>query len=276
MKSITIFTTRLGNDSVVFGFGDEIKQTRQPIINEDLVNLQEEVFNLSNRKKMLWENLDPEYQEEALKIARPEWVNNLAGRIKRVANNEKDLQDLWKDPKFKSIVIGRFKGEWSVYPAIEAYQDVYALEVRSTRWNMVEWTQSLVRIAKVLKKDATVVNLVLHNKDVVEYEKYRVCKEEELGYDNLESFKKEMGIDQLNVILFSHDSSKVMSRLLYNDQLENVYDEISKMIDEDRESRTEAMKEGLGATDGTKFGNKLKRASEGEYDPIGISYKILY
>ena len=247
MSAITLFTTHLDVDSELFGKGNE-RNNRFPIINDEIVQF----FHLDDQMRIIWNSLNEEYKKEA--ILESGLTKNpllLWLWIKRANDEEKDtLETIWKSQKNFILEHTHKIFEWSIYKA-HNMDDVYAMNALKKRKNIVTWTKELVSIAKILKPDASIVNLVLHEKDIIRDNDMPLYVYEEAELSNafgkdgvFKRFKNDSNIEQINVILFQHSSPAGM-RLLKNPNLKDVHKEVREILDEANKAKKEARERGL-------------------------------
>lgn len=276
MNPITIFTTHLNDTTTLFGKKGE----RKSFFNEKTADIQNEIFCLSKNKKVVWSCLNEKYQKEAIRAAKTP-NDDINFWIKRINRKDESLEELWTTQQ--KYIIDHSEGYWTIYCA-ENHRNVYALDALPSPKKMVEWTTSLVHLAKAIYPESSVINLVLHDKDiegkVVEHYVYREKEIEEAygGHDNFSSFKKMEGIEKLNVILFNHtSSSRVSERLLNNESLKDVHKEVMAIIREENGNEPVDNKNVSERGNGiVNFDNKLKMTMseiEKGIDPIGEVYK---
>lgn len=165
MYTITIFTTYLEYDSILFGEGEK-RKNRRPYVVENLAQIQDEIFSLNTQMCEVWDSLMDEDKEEAIITAKPEWKDRVQWWKKRASapEHKSTLETIWNAQKF--FIIEHSVGKWSIYQSLQS-EGVYALQKLDKRKTLVEWSTDLIRIAKVLCSQATTINLIMHEKDIV-------------------------------------------------------------------------------------------------------------
>ena len=218
MSEIVIFTTYLDQDTELFGVGEEVRNKRQPVADDKLAEIQNEIFALDSNKRDVWNNLGDAKKLEAFSDE-----GNPGVFVKRANDYDGDLENVWE--KKKLFIIKNSKGPWSVYKSqtkSQTVENVYALQPLSTPRGLAVWVKDLVRLSKALNSDADKVYLILHDKDIKDYPEahFYVYNDEDLkaafgGKEKYIQYKKDNKIEALNVALFQHNT-KESERLLNN------------------------------------------------------------
>lgn len=288
MSVISIFSTKLNENPFLFGeHGSAISEKNEKLTKVILSTFQSDFDKKAIRT--IWHGLSPKDKKEAIS----RWMKALEpdedtipepdeDAIDAVEEDDDSVSSIWEWGKEYLLNKSNAQGFWSVYPAIN-HDGVYAIQClqlgkdRTVR----NWTECLVKIAKALDDQATIINLVLHDKDFGITKEHHVYRLEELydAYGNetaFNNFLEKMGIKELNVVIFQHDTKAIVYKeLLNNEHLKDVHEEIKNILEKAKKRYAEAQNKGLDPNNvDTEFYSKLEKTKKGltQKDPIGNSY----
>lgn len=274
METVTIFTSHLEHNQWLFGAFHDLKAIS---ITKALADVLLDIFQFDKEsKRIVWNGLDDKDKKEAIKQTWPgnqRKVDSLLDDLSQLDEDDDNLAEIWDGQKELLLEKTKAKGAWSVYPARPPHKDVYGLICLQNGRRLIDWTKDLIKIGITLHPNVGIVNLILHDNDIDDrgddsnhvYDYDELC-EAFGGKETFDNYRRNMGIEEVNVMLFKHHSfTNVKKYLLDNERIDNVHTEVAKIVEEARKNRNKAREEGLKANEvNDEFELKLQRAFEGK------------
>lgn len=284
---ITLFTVRIGavpDANVKLFYNNKKKYVNEEVLDELLMLLNpndsnnEDDMSLWNTKMSCFNSMSYENKIAAIRnhyniesqeqdtnnsdtISVEEKINRLIGLIDNFPLFA--LKQIWTTQK--SFIFENAGSRYSIYQAIE-HDNVYAIDILTKNRSEKEWIPGLYKLVRKINPQATHINLLFHQGDIVEDHDY-------LNYtyvfsgEELKSILGETSDVSLNVMAFSHTSESPVYLVLRED-FENKDKDIPEEVDSIHRkisfiAKDKAFRDNLLHTiNGIKAGN----------DPIGNSY----
>lgn len=282
---ISLFTTRIGaqQDANVKLFYEKRKYVDIDIVEELLLLLCQSHLE-SEGDSALWEvrkacfdSMSLENRQIAIKNhylslynkQNPTDVISPEEKVKRLISNIENipsfaLKEIWETQK--ELIFNNSAPRYSVYQA-NGHDNVYAIDILTKKRIEKEWIAALFKFARKLNPQATNINLLLHQGDIVEEHDYinytYIFSQEELN-----AILGDTNGVTLNVFAYSHTSESPIYLVLRNafdfldrnipNEIDSVHRKISYIANEYWDFRK-------------RLSNTINAIKKGN-DPIGSAY----
>jgi hypothetical protein len=198
------------------------------------------------------------------KISPEEKVKRLISNIENIPSFA--LKEIWGTQK--EIIFNNSAPRYSVYQA-NGHDNVYAIDILTKKRIEKEWISALYKFARMLNPQATHINLLIHQGDIVEEHDYinytYIFSQEELN-----TILGDTNGVTVNVFAYSHTSESPIYLVLRNafdfldgnipDEIDSVHRKISYIVNDYWDFRK-------------RLSNTINAIKKGN-DPIGNAYPI--
>lgn len=284
---ITLFTSRIGvnpDPNIKLFFNNKKKYENEELLDELFKLLHQNSSCLEDSIKACFDSLGLNDKETAIRnyctsqlpIEKTPSANqnqsfSLDERLIGIIRNGQDIPSTQLKEIFesqKSFIYEKAGFRYCLFQAI-GHNNVFAIDVLSNKRTEKEWISGLYEFAKKINPDATTINLLIHQGDIIEVEEHNyinytyIFTEQELN----EILGDTTGIT-LNVIAYSH-TSECPIYLILRDAYDHYDKKIPSSIDPVHRKISYIKNENMN------FQIKLSTTISGianNSDPIGCSY----